>query len=565
MLMYIFALFVVGVPMLILELTLGQKMQRGSGLALRGVLPKLGGVGWAASWAGFVTALVYNVMMGISLYYLFAAGSMNWVEEKLNRPISCQTAEKAPTPAAELYFNMNVTKFFGEKSCDIFQEGLEESRFAGGLFVCVLIIWALVFLSLFKGPRAISYITAVTATIPFLFLFVLMGYYINLNSSVEGKGMDFYFGNEKFAKPGQTEPDEVSYPTLLKDSYNQVFFSLSLCTGVMFAYGSYNHIKQPIIMDSFIIAILDFVFALLAGTLGFSVIGYLEAKDHPAHYQTSSAGLTFIAFPTVASLEEGGKGWFILFCLFLFFAGIDSALAFVEALVTNVIDYFKCRREIATGAVCLLGVILSSLLTTNFGWILFDMSEHYISDYLITGIGFAECVSVGWVFEYYSTGALSPSHHRALRALHYAYWIPIVTLCFYAQIAEVRMLFMILMIVFPLIALCISKYVSGMKFNIWYHDIMLCGVDKLSMSITSLTHENPFRRSWWMPIFEIYFGLTIKYINPPIFLYIIINNLFADLSEPYAGQSMQMQMFSTIFLFISLLVIVFAFFTCGNP
>ena len=333
----------------------------------------------------------------------------------------------------------------------------------------------------------------------------------------------------------------------------------------MFAYGSYNHIKQPLIMDSFIIAGLDFLFALLAGTLGFSVIGYLEALDHPAHYQTSSAGLTFIAFPTVAALDEGGKGWFILFCLFLFLAGIDSALAFVEALVTNLIDYFKWSRSVATGAVCLLGVILSSLLTTNFGWVLFDMSEHYISDFLITGIGFAECVSVGWVFEYYTTAAQSPAHHRALRVLHYAYWIPIVTLCFYAQIAENKIVFMILMIIFPVIAMVLSKYASGMKFNIWYHDIMLCGVDKLSMSITSLSHPNPFRRSPWMPIFEIYFGLTIKYINPPIFLYILINNLFNDLSTPYAGQSMQMQMFSTIFLFITLMIVVFAFFVCDTP
>jgi SNF family Na+-dependent transporter len=34
---YAIALFVVGIPMLILELTLGQKMQRGSAGALRGI------------------------------------------------------------------------------------------------------------------------------------------------------------------------------------------------------------------------------------------------------------------------------------------------------------------------------------------------------------------------------------------------------------------------------------------------------------------------------------------------------------------------------------------------
>lgn len=67
---YAFALFVIGFPMLILELTLGQKMQRGSAGAQRGIMPRLAGAGWAASIAGFITCVIYNILLGLVLVYM---------------------------------------------------------------------------------------------------------------------------------------------------------------------------------------------------------------------------------------------------------------------------------------------------------------------------------------------------------------------------------------------------------------------------------------------------------------------------------------------------------------
>lgn len=52
----------------------------------------------------------------------------------------------------------------------------------------------------------------------------------------------------------------------------------------MFAYGSYNKTKKPVIMDSFIIAGLDFLFSVLAGFIVWGAIGYLEAKKDPAYH-----------------------------------------------------------------------------------------------------------------------------------------------------------------------------------------------------------------------------------------------------------------------------------------
>lgn len=72
---YLYALFIVGIPMLLLELTLGQKMQKGSAGAMRGIVPRLAGIGYVASFSGFVTALTYNILLGVSLIYLLSSGS----------------------------------------------------------------------------------------------------------------------------------------------------------------------------------------------------------------------------------------------------------------------------------------------------------------------------------------------------------------------------------------------------------------------------------------------------------------------------------------------------------
>tara|TARA_B110000285_G_C15009581_1_gene555690 strand:+ start:485 stop:670 length:186 start_codon:yes stop_codon:yes gene_type:complete len=60
-------------------------------------------------------------------------------------------------------------------------------------------------------------------------------------------------------------------------------------------------------------------------------------KDNIAYTQSSSVGLVFIAMPA-AAVESGNSGALALFMFTLWLIGIDSAVAFIEALVTNMID-----------------------------------------------------------------------------------------------------------------------------------------------------------------------------------------------------------------------------------
>jgi len=249
----------------------------------------------------------------------------------------------------------------------------------------------------------------------------------------------------------------------------------------------------------------------------------------------------------------------------LFITSIDSAFSFVQSVVANIEDEFKANKTGAAFFVCFCGAVLSLFFTSNFGWVLFDLVDHYISSYIILGAALMQCVSVGWLFERESTARMSPEHAKSLKWLSIVYWFPMVTLSFYANFAfkanyEIGI---ILIMVTSFISLFVSYYVVKDKFKSisWYHEIMMCGVDKLSMSITSLSNEDGGRSSW-MIFFEGYFGLMIKFVNPACLTFMLFMNLSEDLVNPYAEQPPVMQMYGTIFIYFIVLVFVGSMFMC---
>lgn len=205
-LVYIYAMFIIGIPMLCLELTLGQKMQRGSAGSLRGIVPRLAGIGYVASYSGFVTALTYNVLLGISLIYLFNSGSEPWAAKNFdaNRSLSCQTAENMKKPAEEVYLYSNVVKLYGDY-CDVYQNG-DPGLYSWPLFWSNLACWVVCAIILAIGPRAIELKAIISVPLRFILIIIFAIKAAGWNSSVEGDGMGWYLGGDQFPLP--TEPDQ---------------------------------------------------------------------------------------------------------------------------------------------------------------------------------------------------------------------------------------------------------------------------------------------------------------------------------------------------------------------
>jgi SNF family Na+-dependent transporter len=87
-----------------------------------------------------------------------------------------------------------------------------------------------------------------------------------------------------------------------------------------------------------IVAFSDTLTSMLSGFAVWSVVGYLQTINSLAKSKTSSLGLAFIAYPTAIDTMSSPNLWTILLGLTLYFLGIDSAFALVEANSTAICE-----------------------------------------------------------------------------------------------------------------------------------------------------------------------------------------------------------------------------------
>jgi len=195
--------------------------------------------------------------------------------------------------------------------------------------------------------------------------------------------------------------------------------------GIMTSYGSYNPVRKPIIMDNMVIALGNSSLSFVAGFAVWSVVGYLQSIDSIAKSKTSSIGLAFIAYPTAIDNMDLPNLWAIILGLTLFLLGIDSAFSFVEAASTVISDTQWGQRYprmfIAFG-LCVFGWILAIPFCTNWGFILFDVVDHYMGNSLLILIGIMQCAGCGWGFDVANTIEKSPGHKKAIYVNTIAFW-----------------------------------------------------------------------------------------------------------------------------------------------
>lgn len=323
-------------------------------------------------------------------------------------------------------------------------------------------------------------------------------------------------------------------------------------------------------MPGFVIAFADFLFSIMAGFVVWSGLAILVQKQDASRFQTASSGLTFIAMPRLAD-QTNSMGTFSIFMIFLWISGIDSAISYMQGWIANNTDKDPAARKVYPLIVfgqCGTGYAICMLFCSNWGFVLFDLVDHYISDYVIILIGILQCVAVGWVFEYESTAIRSEGHREGLRNLAGWFWIPVIAVSFYANFGFANAKWVASII--GLVCFCCSCFCSGMWFRkaemgmrVWYSEIFLCGVNKISMSI-STTPEEAENRGMCAKFFEFYFGLAIKYLNPAILTFLLAENLNADLSAPYSEQPQNMTVFGTIFVFFTACMMCAPMFLCSD-
>ncbi|MGI5831911.1 MAG: sodium-dependent transporter [Thermoguttaceae bacterium] len=204
---------------------------------------------------------------------------------------------------------------------------------------------------------------------------------------------------------------QISSQTFLA-ALGQAFFSLSLGMGAIMTYGSYLDSEANILSSTFFIIAADTTFSLLAGLAIFPAVMAMGMEP------SAGAGLVFQIMPLTFNSIGDHLGWLwsAIFFFLIFIAALTSAISIAEGCVTCMIDHFKFHRKSAVfwtilmasffGLFCTLSVsdwdrlpFLQKGLIWAFGSAdssLFDLMDHFSSNYLLPLGGLGTSLFVGW-------------------------------------------------------------------------------------------------------------------------------------------------------------------------
>ncbi|SES37953.1 sodium-dependent transporter [Salipaludibacillus aurantiacus] len=360
LLIYVLCIFLVGLPVLIAEFSIGRRGQADAVGAFNNIAPGkpwiIGGI--LGVLTSFLILSFYGVIAGWVVYFLYSylTGAAGAVEEG---------------GYADFFVN-----FIGGSTGPVFWQ-----------FLFMAIVIGIVFFGVKKG---IELSNRIFMPLLAIILIVLAGYSLTLDGA--GEGLSFLF-----------TPDWSAFgePSVYAAAVGQAFFTLSLGMGAMITYSSYlpKDTKLPSAAGN--VVVLDTLFAIIAGIVIFPAVFTFAVEPD------AGPALIFIVLPEVFNqMGTGGTVFAILFFFLVAIAALSSAISLLEVSVSYVMRQMNMNRRKATllaGIVVTLFGIPSALSQggplsefTLFGLPFLDLIDTITDQYTLPLGGMVIALFVGW-------------------------------------------------------------------------------------------------------------------------------------------------------------------------
>ncbi|KAK2556805.1 Sodium- and chloride-dependent GABA transporter 2 [Acropora cervicornis] len=432
---YLICLILAGVPVLVLEIAMGQFTSQGAITAWK-MCPLFQGIGYAGVAVMQYVNIYYTVILGWSLYYMFASfqSSLPWshCNNEWNTPNCVDNLQRKHIIEQQvnniiqnvtLFVNGTVSNISESKSGDLvlaseeyweyrvlrISSGLDQQgAVRWDLALCLLLAWVICYLCVCKGVKSSGKVSCVVHRDSSL---CLVDSPLDSRSNFAGaaEGIKFYLTpNWSRLKDGQ----------VWIDAGTQVFFSYSIGTGTMAALGSYNTFHNNFYRDSIIFTLFNSGTSFYGGFLIFSVLGFMaQNQGVPVDKVAKSGpGLAFIVYPEAVAQMPLAPLWSVLFFIMLFLLGLDSeqqlnlrSLAFkfvgIEGVVTAIVDRFPqylrrgYRKEMFTALVCVVWFLIGLSMVTEGGMYVFQLFDGYSgSGSVLLLVVICETLAIGWLY-----------------------------------------------------------------------------------------------------------------------------------------------------------------------
>ncbi|MFS0780309.1 sodium-dependent transporter [Bacillus sp. 1P06AnD] len=362
---YLIALLTAGIPILILEFTLGHKYRGSAALTFGRLRKKTEWLGWWQIAIAFVIATYYSVIIAWAGSFAYFSFGEKW--------------------------GANPENFF-------MNDYLHKSATAGdlggivpGVFFPLLLVWIVTLGVLVKGVKK-GIEKANKIMIPTLVVLFII---IVVRSLTLDGAMD---GLEALFKPDWSK---IMSAKVWMAAYGQIFFSLSIGFAIMVTYSSYLPKKTDLTNSAFITGFANSGFELLAGFGVFAALGFMANQQGvPVNEVVSSGiGLAFIVFPKIISSFPALNGFFgfaFFGCLVL--AGLTSLISIVETFVAGIQDKFNVSRAKAVLVGGGLAALISIIYTTKSGLQFLDSADYFTNQFGISVAALVEIILIAWVF-----------------------------------------------------------------------------------------------------------------------------------------------------------------------
>uniref|UniRef100_A0A0N4Z1W1 Transporter n=1 Tax=Parastrongyloides trichosuri TaxID=131310 RepID=A0A0N4Z1W1_PARTI len=368
---YLIMLIVGGLPMFYLELVLGQYHRSGCISIWRKVCPLFKGIGYGICVISAIMACFYNAIIAQAVYFTFASISSWEVPWKRcgnpwNTPLCRDDTMNTTT------LSSNKTFIHRTASQEFYIYKVLESHKSTGfddlngikmeLAACLAVVFFIVYFALWKGPKSSGKFVWVTATAPYIVLFILLIRGITLPGA--SKGISYYL-TPNFAT--------LKDPEVWTAAATQIFFSLGPGFGVLLALSSYNDFHNNCYRDAIVTSIINCLTSFFSGFVIFSTLGYMSEITNTPVSEVVGAGessLIFIVYPQALSTMSYANIWSFIFFIMLITLGIDSTFAGIEAFITGFCDEFPRflgrKRELFV-AIVIFVFFIGSLPTVTYG------------------------------------------------------------------------------------------------------------------------------------------------------------------------------------------------------
>uniref|UniRef100_A0A914VDG6 Transporter n=1 Tax=Plectus sambesii TaxID=2011161 RepID=A0A914VDG6_9BILA len=406
---YLVSLFVAGLPIFYMELSLGQFSSLGPNCIFGKLVPVLQGVGWGMVTVSFLVSIYYNLIIAWILIYLVLSfrGEMMWSSctnswNTINCDSNLEEArclEEFGNTTDVFYFNFSchvnnpmmrqVKNYVLEKTPNMDSLGGLNWKLVASLSAA----WIVVALCLIKGVKSTGKVVYVTATFPYIILAILLIRGLTLDGMEVG--IRYYI-----LEPNMTK---VLEPKVWREAATQIFYSLGVGFGTLLTLASYNKFSNNCFRDAVFVALLNSCTSIFAGFAIFSIMGFM-AKQQGVDIKSvvqSGAGLAFIAYPEAISRMPLPYIWSILFFLMLLTLGLDSQFAMVETTTTALMDQFTTLRRYKKSVVvgtCAVMFLIGLPMCTRAGIFYFNIFNDYSASISLVLIAIFEFIATMYIY-----------------------------------------------------------------------------------------------------------------------------------------------------------------------